>query len=173
MSFNTPDQLGFTLLPPDPGIISPDLALEAALAPVVDLQPPPVAPLGRGWAFDFTINEFLLHGSAPAEVYDTDNLRMWIEKTLRTARYTYPIFSEDYGMADPFAMIGQPFSADLIGDYEEQVLQALLVHDRIVSVENFSYQQADDALYVQFSVVLDGNPVQTLALNTVVSLPTS
>ena len=83
-------------------------ALDAALAPVVDLADPPVQPLGRGWALDFTINQFVKNGISPALVYDTDELNVWIEKAMRTARLAYPIYTDDYGMEDPFRLIGQP-----------------------------------------------------------------
>lgn len=165
--------MGFTLLPPDPVIINPDLQLEAALVPPFDLQPPTVQPYGRGWAFDFIQNEFIFHGGAVAEVYDTDNLQVWIEKALRTAKATYEIYGDDYGMTDPFAMIGQPVEPALIGDYEQQVTDALLVHDRIVAVEDFAYTPFDDQLYITFTVVLDGNPAETITANTTIQLASS
>lgn len=157
-----PESLGYDLLPPDPGLVSPDLALEAALAPVVDLQPPDVLPYGRGVAFDFTKGEFVMHGSSPAVVYDTDHLQVWIEKTLHTAKYAHPIYSDDYGMEDPFILVGKPLDAASVGDWEQQVVDALTVHDRILDATNFSYQQTGNLLNVSFEVTLDGSDQEVL-----------
>jgi len=160
----TPVELGYPLLPPDPGIINPDLALDAALAPVVDLADPPVQPLGRGWAFDFTINQFVKNGISPALVYDTDELNVWIEKAMRTARLAYPIYTDDYGMEDPFRLIGQPNEPELVSEYMDDVIATLLVHDRIASVTDFYFSQAPltEQLYVTFTVTLDATPPQSM-----------
>lgn len=163
-----PGDLGFDLLPPDPGLISPDLALEAALAPVVDLGTPADAPLGKGWSFDFLTGQFIRHGSSPAEVYDLDNLRVWIEKTLRTARFAHPIYGDQYGIIEPYALIGQPYSSELIGAYQEAVVEALTAHDRIAAVDSFYFQHdpMDDALLASFQVTLDGESQDVIEVNS-------
>jgi hypothetical protein len=166
MSAIDPETLGYDLLPPDPSIISPDLALEAALAPVVDLQPPEVLPYGKGWAFDFVANEFFMHGSSPAAAYDTDNLVVWIEKCLRTARFTYPIYSDDFGVSDPTLLIGGPLQPETVAQWEQDVVEALTTHDRILDVVNFVYRQADDVLNILFEVILDGSETEVLPITT-------
>lgn len=160
MSFTgagSPADLGFELMPPDPGMISPDLALEAALMPVVELDEPAPPPLGRGWSFDFTSGHFYRQGLAPAKVYGIDQLRMWIEKALRTSRYAHTIYSDEYGMVEPLQLIGQPPDGNLIAAYEEGITEALLVHESIASVDGFDYQhdELDDLLYVSFTVTLE------------------
>lgn len=158
---------GFNLLPPDPGTISPDLALDAALAPVIDLGPPTVEPFGRGWAFDFTINQFVKSGLSPAEVHELDHLRVWVEKTLRTARYAHAIYSDSYGMEEPFGAESNVATADVVGIYQQHVTDALLVHDRIADVQDFFFQTdlSSEQLYVSFTVVLDGQDQQTVQVS--------
>lgn len=169
----TPTDLGFDLLPPDSGTVSPDLALDAALAPVVDFQPPAVEPLGRGWNFDFMTGQFVRAGGSPAIAYEEDNLRVWIEKTCRTAKYAHPIYSDSYGMEDPFVLIGQPAQSQWIGEYQQQIVDALLVHDRIQEVRdfNFQYTATDDALYCSFTVVLDGVPPSEVQVSSLPLTP--
>jgi hypothetical protein len=167
-----PGDLDFDLLPADPGLVSPDLALDAALAPVVDFATPAEQPLGKGWRFDFLTGQFVRRGGSPMEVYDVDNLAMWVEKTLRTARYAHAIYSSDYGMAEPYAPIGRPLDGATLASWQEEIQDSLLVHDRIVAVEDFRFNMAplDDALNVSFTVVLDAagqlNP-QTLEFTDV------
>lgn len=160
MSTTEPDALGFDLIPPDPGLINPDLALDAALAPVEDTDPEAPRPFGRSWRFDFIVNEFVMDGGAPQETYELDSLVVWVEKTLRTARYAHPIYSDQYGIEDPFSPVGHQADDDLLGAYQDAITEALLVHDRITAVEDFSFNQDpfDEAVYASFTVILDSAP---------------
>ena len=165
MSFiGGPADYGFTLLPPDPGVISPDLALDAALAPVVELGPPAAQPLGKGWRFDFLAGQFVQRGTSPMEVSGTDQFTVWAEKCLRTARRAHPIYdAEGFGMEYPFREIGLVMDIEILAGLSEAITEALMVHDRVVAVENFQYSQDpfDEALYASFSVTLDAAPPLT------------
>jgi hypothetical protein len=160
MSLTEPDALGFDLIPPDPGLINPDLALDAALAPVEDTDPAAPQPFGRSWRFDFIAGQFVMDGLAPKITYELDSLVVWVEKTLRTARYAHVIYSDTYGMEDPFRVVGQQADDELLSGYQDAATEALLVHDRITAVENFSFNQDpfDEAVYASFTVVLDAAP---------------
>jgi hypothetical protein len=160
MSIIEPDSLGYDLIPPDPGLINPDLQLDAALAPVVDTDPDAPIPFGKSWRFDFVAGQFVKDGTAPQETYELDSLIMWIEKTARTARYAHPIYSDQYGVEEPDALIGQQADDALLSAYEDGLTEALLVHDRIVAVEGFGFSQDpfDEVLYASFTVIVDGAP---------------
>jgi hypothetical protein len=152
---------GFELLPADGADITADEELEAALGNIPDPDEDEVElPLGRGWAFDFEQNEFIRSGTDVLGVSAFDNLRMWIEKTLRTARYAHPIYSDDYGMETPWDLIGRQVTPDVLGRYSAAVSDALQVHDRISKVKDFTftYETDDDALFVGFTVVVDEGP---------------
>lgn len=159
MSTSEPDAMDFDLIPPDPGLISPDLALDAALAPVVDVDPEAEIPLGRGWRFDFLAGQFVKDGARPQVTYELDTLITWVEKTCRTARYAHPIYSDGYGV-DGGEIIGFQINDELLTGYQEAIADALIAHDRIVAVEDFSFNQDpfDEALYASFTVVLDATP---------------
>lgn len=169
MSTGSPDSLGFSLTPPLPGIINPDLALNAALAPVVPDPDADPIPLGRGWAFDWLAGEFRANGLSPAQVYDVDQLAMWIEKTVKTAKMTHPIYGDEYGMDDPTSLIGQPYTAELVGEYIDMITDALTTHDRIVDVTNFMFNQdpATEIMYAGFTVVLDDSDIDTVTVDAI------
>ena len=115
-------------------------------------------PIGRGWAFDFGAGDFVRQGAAPARVYEEDHLRVWIEKTLYTARYAHAAYSGRYGMETPFAdFIGLGMAdAAHYPALAESIKGALLAHDRIVGVDNFQYEyDGNAALFVTFTVHLD------------------
>jgi hypothetical protein len=161
MSAIEPDALDYDLLPPDPGLISPDLALDAALAPVEDIETDAPAPFGRSWRFDFEAGQFLRDGTIPLVVYELDTLIVWIEKTLRTARLAHPIYADEYGVVEPDDLIGQVLVGDEdLSAYEESITMALTYHDRIISVEEFSFNQDpfDEVLYASFTVMVDAAP---------------
>ena len=160
MSVTEPDSLGFALLPPDPGLINPDLQLDAALSPVEDDQPDVPQPFGRSWRFDFVAGQFVKNGLAPQVTYELDSLIVWVEKTLRTDRYAHPIYSDEYGIEGPFDIVGQQADEELLAAYQDAISTALLVHDRIVSVEDFSFTQDpfEEELYGSFTVIVDAAP---------------
>lgn len=160
MSTTEPDALGADLIPPDPGLVNPDLALDAALAPVEQTDPDVPQPFGRSWRFDFINGGFFMDGGAPKETYELDSLIVWVEKTLRTDRYAHPIYSDSYGIEGPFDVIGQQADDEVLSAYQDAITEALLIHDRITAVEDFSFQQDpfDDAVYASFTVILDAAP---------------
>lgn len=160
MSTIEPDALDFDLIPPDPGLINPDLALDAALAPVESVDPDAPQPFGRSWRFDFIGGQFVKDGLAPQETYELDSFIVWVEKTLRTARYAHPIYSDQYGMESPDRLIGEQLDDEQLSGYQDAVTEALLVHDRVTAVEDFSFNQDpfDEALYASFTVILDAAP---------------
>jgi hypothetical protein len=157
-----PDSLDYELLPPDPGLINPDLALDAALAPVEEIENDSPAPFGRSWRFDFVAGQFVRDGTVPKVVYELDSLIMWVEKTLRTARLAHPIYSDEYGVegAATFEPVGRQLDEEILNEYQDALTEALLIHDRIVSVENYSFDQDpfEETLQVSFTVMVDAAP---------------
>jgi hypothetical protein len=156
-----PASFDFDLIPPDPGLINPDLALQAALAPVEEVDTSPVPrPFGRSWRFDFEAKQFVKEGTVPKVVYELDSLIMWIEKAARTARMAHPIYNDAYGMEGPFDLIGGRPSQESLADWQEALETALLYHDRIVAVENFRFSQDpfEESLEVSFTVLVDAAP---------------
>lgn len=152
-----PFDSGFELLPSDEAELSPDEELAAALGlEDLDQEDIPV-PLGRGWLFDFENSQFFRHGAAPAAASDVAHLRVWIEKTLRTARFAHPIYSDDYGVEMPDRLYGHVFSPEIAGKLTTTIEEALLAHDRINQVKDFNFtgSPTDTLLELSFTVVLD------------------
>lgn len=155
-----PESLDFELIPPDPGLISPDLALDAALAPVEDIENEAPVPFGRSWRFDFLTGQFVRDGTRPKSIYELDTLIVWVEKTLRTAQLAHPIYDDDYGVEEPYELIGTTLDGQALSGYQEAIETALLYHDRIVAVENFSFSQDpfEETLQASFTVIIDAAP---------------
>lgn len=159
----SPDDLEFSVLPSEEPVITPEenlrLAVEEATSAVLQVNPTvsgtDPTTIGRGWAFDFAKGQFVRHGAAPAEVREVDSLKVWIEKTLYTARYAHPIYSGLYGTEGLFDLISGPDNPGLYRMLQGTIRDALLVHDRISDVVDFRFGRADEYVEVYFRVVLD------------------
>lgn len=148
---------GLELLPADDEGLAPDADLQAAADSALEnvpqvAVPDAVEPLGRSWMWDRDLGRFRRDGLAPKEVRGRDALAQWADAALHTARFAHPIFDANFGMEEPDDIIGQ--AADVIertSDWGERLKEALMLHDRVVSVENFTavYDQSNGILYVQ------------------------
>lgn len=159
----------FELIPPDPGVLAPDVQLAVALGTegIGDPLAGGAEPIGRGWAFDFARHQFVRSGLAPAEISDLDQLATWIQKCLLTARFAHPIYSSAYGMDEPFGLIGGTFTGAAVASYTEAVRDALTAHDRIVEVTAFTFSQDDDVLLASFTVHVDEVPPTLLHISSI------
>lgn len=165
---SVPEDASFELIPPEPAP-SPDEALDNAIAqaipaiqPVQGIEP---IPLGMSWLFDFRRNRMVRAGEAPTPVFGVDALKMWAQMALRTARYAYKVFSDQFGMENPDELIGALNVTELLADFSARAVEALLVHDRITAVEGFNpvWEPANRAVIVPlFRLVLDNQQRVTL-----------
>jgi hypothetical protein len=121
----------------DESNLAPDIDESGAVfEPLVNEE----IPYGLTWAFDFVIGDVALSSDKKfIEVTEQATLREWINHTLLTARGETTIFSDDIG-TDIFSMIGQTTIMDTVtmARIERQITEALLVHDRIDTVNKIA-----------------------------------
>lgn len=115
---------------------------------------------GRELDFDFTAGQFILEDGAPRVLEGPDALRIWITKTLLTARYRFPIYSFNYGceMED---VIGYDIPRPVLeAEIPRVIREALIYDDRINDVRDFSIVRESDYLIVEFTVItFDGQSI--------------
>ena len=96
---------------------------------------------------DFNINQLtgkILEGKTA--------LKMWIYKALLTKRYTYPIYSWDYGQ-DLDELIGQGYEIDYIkSEVERRIQDCLMINERIIRCHSFETNLINDSLQISFIV---------------------
>lgn len=145
-----------------PTVIDADTDLLTAQAAAVDGFPvadPPGTedrPIGRTWAIDWKSGGFRMRGSDAVEVTDHEALGVWIETALRVGRYAYGIFSDAYGIENVDAPVGEIVVEAHLTDLAGRIRRALMIHDRIRSVENVVLAVDGDAVYVRsMEVVMD------------------
>lgn len=153
--------LGFELLPADDEGVPPAADLDAAAASAVAADAPvvsaPPEPFGRTPLFDFEEGRYVRAGGSPVWVTGLRALEQWCLMAIHTARYAHPVFSARFGMDRPESPIGVVDVQEEMSDWGERLRDALLVHDRIVSVENYSafFDAPSQVVYFSFDVVTD------------------
>lgn len=125
---------------------------------------PQVYSLGRSWRFDFAQSRFVSAGGrsrSPLQISGLPQLEQWVEKCLYTPRGALPIHSDDYGLEDADAEIGSVFTPASAAGLRRRVTEAVTFHPKIIGVEDFEAQLADDdeSLEVSFRLRLDNNDV--------------
>ena len=79
-------------------------------------------------------------------------LKVWIYKALLITRYTYPIYTWDYGQ-DLDELIGQGYEKGFIeSEVERRIKECLLVNKKIKGCSNFEISLLNDNLQVSFTV---------------------
>lgn len=148
------------LIPEDS--ISPDDAVDAAAASRLDsgdlsLVEDPPEPFGKTPLFDFDKGRFVLAGGSPVYVSGLHAVEQWCLMVIHSARYAHAVFSDDFGMEDPDSPLGEAADVDAaISDWGVRLEDALLVHDRITALENFTAHAEDDVIFIDsFEVVTD------------------
>lgn len=122
---------------------------------------PQVTTYGKELDYNFTTGQFVMEDGAPRVLEGPDALRIWIIKTLLTARYRFPIYGFAYGceMED---FIGYDIPrAVLEAEIPRVITEALIHDDRINDVRDFSIERESDYLIVEFTVItFDGQSIR-------------
>lgn len=101
----------------------------------------------------------------PIWVTGTETLKQWIQMALHSARFAHSVFSDSFGMELPDSILGtvDVASGDAVADWSERMTEALLVHERILGVEDFSarFDEAAGIMYIDnFTVVTDDEDIE-------------
>lgn len=116
---------------------------------------------GRELDFNFSTGQFVMIDGAPRVLEGPDALRIWITKTLLTARYRFPIYSFNYG-CELEDMIGYDIPRVVLESEIPRVIrEALIIDNRIEDVREFIIERGDDWLRVEFTVItFDGQSIR-------------
>lgn len=108
---------------------------------------------GKELAFDFAAGDFIMEDGRPKVVEGIEALKVWIEKTIRTARYRFPAYTFQYG-CELEDIIGLDIPrAVLESEVERTIREALIYDDRIQDVRDFVIERGGDWLKVTFTVI--------------------
>ena len=85
-------------------------------------------------------------------VEENEALKIWIYKTLMTARYRYVTYTDDYGSElDDLAGIG--LSYDIITlEIQRMIMEALIYSPYITAIKDFNFEKLSTGIKVKFTV---------------------
>ncbi|AZU61082.1 DUF2634 domain-containing protein [Neobacillus mesonae] len=96
-------------------------------------------------------------------------LRQFIEKAIRTARFRFLIYDDDYG-CELEELLGEDITQELLEmEIPDIITDALIYDDRINDVTNFAIDRQGDAVYISFDVdanLADEQPVSSITRYT-------
>jgi Protein of unknown function (DUF2634) len=79
-------------------------------------------------------------------------LRQFVSKAIRTARYRYLIYDDDYG-SELEDLIGSDVTEAFLNEEIPRIIrEALIYDDRIADVRDFNIQREGDGVYIEFTV---------------------
>lgn len=93
----------------------------------------------------------VLNGRIAGWVNDLDAIKQSIDKMLHTERFTWPIYTDNYGI-ELQNLIGQDIDL-VISEIERVITEAVSTDERIIGLENFSItQESRSSILVSFFV---------------------
>lgn len=96
-------------------------------------------PMYREWAFDFETEKFKVKHGKYYLVEGLEALKIWIYKALKTERFIFNAYSNNYGN-EVSTLIGTVEDEDILfSEISRYIEEALLVNPYIVSVGDFSF----------------------------------
>lgn len=94
----------------------------------------------------------LLNGRITGWIDDLAAIRQSIEKVLCTERFTWPIYTDNYGV-ELKSLIGENIDL-VIAEVERIIREALSVDDRVIEVKDFNVtQESRNTILVSFFVL--------------------
>lgn len=92
-------------------------------------------------------------------------LENWIEKTLRTERYRFPIYSPDYGVTLEDIRVENPAYRVMVNEIRDNIRDALLQDPRITGVGKFKFSREGSCLSIRFEVETFDDEILTMEVS--------
>lgn len=109
----------------------------------------------KEYAWDFEKNDFKLKDGKFQIVEGTEALKIWIWKALKTSKFIYPIYSDDYGQEFE-GLVGKGISKSLAeSEAKRLTLECLEENEHILSISNFKADKSNDILKITFTAITD------------------
>lgn len=118
-----------------------------------------VPTIGKSFLFDFKKGDFVLKDGKLVILEGIEALKMWIVKVIRTEKFRFRIYEntgfeddEQYGVMLE-DLIGSNFDREFIeAEIEREVTEALLLHEYIISVDEWQFERNSKKMTVSFAV---------------------
>lgn len=112
---------------------------------------------GTTYLYDFKKGDFIYRNGKLIPVVGIEALRVWIEKVIRTEKFTFTIYDGEtqYGVLID-DLFGSGLERYLIeSELQREITEALLINPFITDVDEWVFEYEKDKVYITFSVVSD------------------
>lgn len=109
---------------------------------------------GKSWRFDFEKGDFVT--TSTGVMQEADDLQAyteWCNKTLRTQRYRYLIYTRRHGQEFEDLIRKNLTRSGYESEIKRMITEALQVDTRTKEVVNFSFKWQENEAYVNFEVI--------------------
>jgi len=127
----------------------------------------PPEPYGFTWKFDFTKGDLWTDSSGQfLEVEQRNTVHEWVSHTLNTWRWETPIFGGDIGTEiHNFIGVNTTIDGGTLARVEEEIIEAVSVHDRIDAVGVVVLIPVDYDIFCVFRYSTDDSITSTEVVN--------
>lgn len=112
--------------------------------------------IGWTYEFDFVERRFVKRGPSFATISEKDALAQWASNVIHTNRFSALVYSDDIGVD----WEGVAKGIGGVGVLEERISEALMVHDRIERVRDFSAEWVGRIVFVKFVIETDSDSIE-------------
>lgn len=111
-------------------------------------------PRGKSFLFNFQTGQLVLQNGKMVEVSGLDALKIWIEKTLRTARDRFVVYKDtDYGTSiESLIGLNYQFNNFIQEEIQRQTTEALEQHEEINSIADWQFVRDGSNMTISFTV---------------------
>ncbi len=137
----------------EPGDTAEDFDIDDDLG-LVDTEFTAPTPYGFTWKFDFNKEDLDFSAGDPSRIKGKDTLNEWITHSINTEQFETPIFGADIG-TNIFKLIGGHLDTYAMQRVRDEIIEAVSVHDRIVSITSIIVFSIGGNVYAHFSYLTD------------------
>ncbi|CAM5798204.1 MULTISPECIES: DUF2634 domain-containing protein [Brevibacillus] len=121
----------------------------------------PIVPVLRTYAFDFDAGDFVLRpGGKPSIIEGEAALIQNVKKALMTDRYTFPIYSSDYGNELKTLIRGDGTREWKQAEAKRLVREAVEYLFGVERCEKFSFRWSGNTLQIFFLLIVEDGTVE-------------
>lgn len=114
------------------------------------------------YKFDFDLGDFVVMDGSLYQIQDVEEIKMFIRKSIKTEKYKFKIYeheedTDEYGVTLG-ELMGQVLPKIIFeSNIKDTITNALLKHNRILSLTDWNIEQAKSKFIVNFTVnMIDG-----------------
>lgn len=145
----------------------PEIVDEVNIEAIIDNERTSDLGIGKSFLFDFGKSDFVIKDGKLIVIKDTDALKVWIEKILKTERFKFEIYNvtedqvqnTEYGVTLIDLLIGHDYPISFVeSEIKREITEALQRHPLIQRLEDWEIKKDNPLISVGFKVILiNGN----------------